>query len=330
LFRGDPFDLDLSGTYATPVAAELLRGADLVVAWGCALSPETIRVSVKKSPSTTLGGAENTGTRNPGLISPDAVVIQVDANPGALGVYHRVDLGIPSDAGTAARAVLAELTHRGQHARGYRTPEVGKRLAAEGRWRDIPFITGPEANVIDPRTLTIALDDLLPVQRTVAVDAGDFTGCPVGYLNVGDETGFLFPQAYASTGLGLAGAIGAATAFSVSPALPGGPALSGGPARSLSTGRPGRLTVAALSAESILRGAGELETAVRLGLGHLLVVVYDDDEQAPHDFASIARGYGCAAVTVRAEKELAAVQSWLDCDRGRPLLVDAKVARLPA
>ncbi len=294
LFRGDPFDLDLSGSYATPVAAGLLRAADLVIAWGCALSPWTTRG----------------GTGNASQISPGATVIQVDANPAALGLHRRVDLGIPSDAGTAARAVLAELASREQRAQGYRTPEVAKQLAAEGRWRDIPFAPATEENRIDPRILTIALDDLLPAQRTVAVDAGDFMACPVKYLSVPDENGLVFTQAFQSAGLGLATGIGAAVA------------------------RPARLTVAALSTAGALKGASELETAARLGLGNLLVIVYDEGGVTEADFAALARGFGYAAATVRPGKEpgkeLAAVQSWLDCDRGRPLLVDAKVAQLPA
>ena len=142
LFHGDPFNLDVSGGFATPVAAELIAGADLVIAWGCALSPWT--------------------TRRGDLIGRNATVIQVDANPAALGAVHRVDIGVPSDVATAARAVSAELEQRGQRAQGYRTPEVAKRLAAEGRWRDVPFLPVSEAGRIDPRTLTIALDDLLP------------------------------------------------------------------------------------------------------------------------------------------------------------------------
>ena len=96
LFNGDPFNLDVSGGFATPAAAELIAGADLVIAWGCALSMWT--------------------TRHGTLIGQDTTVIQVDANPGALGVHHRVDLGIPSDVATAARALVIELDRRGQRA----------------------------------------------------------------------------------------------------------------------------------------------------------------------------------------------------------------------
>jgi thiamine pyrophosphate-dependent acetolactate synthase large subunit-like protein len=300
LFNGDPFNLDVSGEFATPVAAELISGADLVIAWGCALSMWT--------------------TRHGTLIGDDATIIQVDANPGALGVHHRVDLGIPSDVSTAARALITELDRRGQRAEGYRTPAIAKRVAEEGRWRGVPFQPEAEPGRIDPRTLTIALDDLLPAERTVATDSGNFMGYPAMFLEVPDEHGFVFTQAFQSVGLGLATALGAAIA------------------------RPDRLTVAALGDGGALMGASELETAVRLGLGDLLVVVYDDEAYGaevhhfgphgdslanvrfpPADLAAIARGHGYAAATVRAEEDLGPVRSWLAGPRDRPMLIDAKV-----
>ena len=302
LFNGDPFNLDVSGGFATPVAAELISGADLVIAWGCALSMWT--------------------TRHGTLISDDATIIQVDANPGALSVHHRVDLGIPSDVSTAARALITELDRRGQRAEGYRTPTIAKRVAEEGRWRGVLFEPEAEPGRIDPRTLTIALDDLLPAERTVATDSGNFMGYPAMFLEVPDEHGFVFTQAFQSVGLGLATALGAAIA------------------------RPDRLTVAALGDGGALMGASELETAVRLGLNDLLVVVYDDEAYGaevhhfgphgdslanvrfpPADLAAIARGHGYAAATVRAGEDLAPVRSWLAGPRDRPMLIDAKVTR---
>src|SRR5690606_2668576 len=81
---------------------------------------------------------------------------------------------------------------------------------------------------------------------------GNFMGYPAMFLDVPDDDGFVFTQAFQSVGLGLATAIGAAVA------------------------RPDRLTVAALGDGGALMSVAELETAVRLGLG-LLVVVYDDE-----------------------------------------------------
>jgi acetolactate synthase I/II/III large subunit len=302
LFNGDPYNLDVSGGFATPAAAELIKNADLVIAWGCALSMWT--------------------TRHGTLIGDNATVIQVDANPGALGVQHRIDLGIPSDVTTAARALSTELDRRGQRVQGYRTEAVAKRLAAGRRWRDVSFAPEAEPGRIDPRTLTIALDDLLPAARTVATDSGNFMGYPAMFLDVPDEHGFVFTQAFQSVGLGLASALGAAIA------------------------RPDRLTVAALGDGGALMGASELETAVRLGLNDLLIVVYNDAAYGaevhhfgPHgdsldnvkfpetDLAAIARGHGYAAATVGAVADLAPVKAWLSGPRDRPMLIDAKVTR---
>ena len=301
LFRGNPFNLDVSGGFATPVAAELIAGADLLVGWGCALNMWTLR-----------HGA---------LVGHDTTVVQVDLDPDALGAHHRIDLGLVGDVAATARAVTAELERRGQHAAGYRSAKIAERLAREGRWRDVPYEEQAEDGRIDPRTLSAALDDLLPAARTVAVDSGNFMGYPAMYLDVPDPEGFVFTQAFQSIGLGLATAIGAAVA------------------------RPDRLTVAALGDGGALMGISELETAVRLGLD-LLVLVYDDEAYGaevhhfgpdgypldhvrfpPADIAGIGRGFGCAGVTVRAPGDLAAVAGWINGPRDRPLVVDAKVTR---
>src|SRR4030095_10750678 len=65
---------------------------------------------------------------------------------------------------------------------------------------------------IDPRTASIALDDLLPAERVVAGDSGNFMGYPSMFLSVPDDRGFCFTQAFQSIGLGLASALGAALA----------------------------------------------------------------------------------------------------------------------
>ena len=44
---------------------------------------------------------------------------------------------------------------------------------------------------IDPRTLTRDLDALLPADRVVAVDSGNFMGYPAAYLDVPDHHSLL-------------------------------------------------------------------------------------------------------------------------------------------
>ncbi|TQS31179.1 thiamine pyrophosphate-binding protein [Microbispora sp. KK1-11] len=302
-FHGSPWDLDVSGGFATPLAAELIRGADLVVGWGCSFTMWT--------------------TRHGALIGPDTRVVQVDLDPDALGVHREIDLGVVGDVRETARAVAALLggpgAGGGTGTRGYRAPEIAGRIAREGRWRDVPYEDLSAEGRIDPRTLTVGLDDLLPQERLVAVDSGNFMGYPSMFLTVPDGGAFCFTQAYQSIGLGLATAIGAAVA------------------------RPDRLAVAALGDGGALMGVAELETVVRLGLP-MVVVVYDDDGYGaevhhfgphgfplgavtfpPADIAGIARGFGFEAVTVRREEDLSGVAEWLKGPRDKPLLVHAKV-----
>jgi acetolactate synthase I/II/III large subunit len=299
LFAGDPWDLDVSGGFATPLAAELIAAADLVVAWGSTLNMWT--------------------TRHGRLIAPGAVVAQVDLQPGALGVHRPVELAICGELVAVATACSAELDRRALVLSGARTPALQARIAAEGRWRAVPYRDDTGAGRIDPRTLSIALDDLLPPARTVVIDSGNFMGYPSMFLGVPDAAGFCFTQAFQSIGLGLASALGAAVA------------------------RPDRLTVAALGDGGFLMSAAELATAARLGLP-LAVVVYNDAAYGaevhhfgPHghpldtvtfpdtDLARIAHGFGCEGTTVRSLADLGAVRAWLAGPRARPLVIDAKV-----
>ncbi|HEV3066306.1 MAG TPA: thiamine pyrophosphate-binding protein [Streptosporangiaceae bacterium] len=301
LFHGSPWDLGVSGGFASPLTAELITAADLVVGWGSSLNMWTMR--------------------HGRLIGPGARVAQIDDDSSAIGAHRPVDIGVLGDVALTAQAVLAGLAR--QHRPGYRSAELRARIAREARWRDVPYAdegrAGPDG-VIDPRTLTIALDDLLPAERVVAIDSGNFMGYPSMFLSVPDEQGFCFTQAYQSVGLGLASAIGAALA------------------------RPDRLPVAALGDGGALMGISELETVVRLGLP-MVVVVYDDEAYGaevhhfgpdgfaletvrfpPADIAAIGRGFGCAGVTVRGPDDLGPVREWLAGPRDRPLVIDAKVA----
>jgi thiamine pyrophosphate-dependent acetolactate synthase large subunit-like protein len=154
LFRGSPWDLDVSGGFASPLAAELIRGADLIVGWGCALNMWT--------------------TRHGTLTGPGARVAQVDCEAAALGAHHRADLAILGDAAGTARAVAEVLGDVPRE--GYRSGELRDRIAAGIRWRDEAYADEGDGEHIDPRTLSIALDDMLPPERVVAVDSGNFMG----------------------------------------------------------------------------------------------------------------------------------------------------------
>ncbi|MCG5449567.1 thiamine pyrophosphate-binding protein [Micromonospora hortensis] len=307
LFAGNPWNLDVAGGFATPLTAELIGTADLVVAWGSTLNMWT--------------------TRHGELIPPSAVVVQVDHDPAAFGVHRPVDLTVAGEVTAVAEALLARLSVGSTGAGdattgGWRTPELARRIRDHCRWRTVPYQDegGGAPATIDPRTLSTALDDLLPADRTVVVDSGNFMGYPSMWLDVPDVAGFCFTQAFQSVGLGLASALGAAVA------------------------RPDRLTVAAVGDGGFVMSATELVTAVRLALP-LLVVIYDDaayGAEVHHfgpdghpletvtfpetDLAAIASGYGCDGLTVRTVDDLEPVRRWLAGPRTRPLVIDAKVS----
>jgi len=296
LFAGNPWNLDVSGGFASAAVAELIASADLIVAWGCTLNMWT--------------------TRHGALIGPHTRVIQVDEDPSAFAVNVPVEYAVTGNVALTARAVANEIANADREPRSVMRE---KGLPREVHWPDVPYRDESDGERIDPRTLSIALEEMLPAQRTVAVDSGNFMGYPSMFLSVPDETGFCFTQAFQSVGLGLASAIGAALA------------------------RPDRLTVAALGDGGALMGISELETLVRLGIA-MLVVIYDDEAYGAEvhhfgpdgyplhtvrfpatDLAAIGRGFGCEGVTVRRPEDLAAVREWLDGPRSRPLVVDAKV-----
>ncbi len=303
LFVDDPFSLGISGGFSSPATAELIQGADLIVGWGCALNMWTMR-----------HGA---------LITLGTTVVQVDLEDSALGVNRPIDLGVLGGCAATAADVLAALhEQQPRPVQKYRTDTVAARIASESRWQDVPIDDSSTADRIDPRLLTIEIDKLLPENRIVSIDSGNFMGYPSTHLSVPDEFGFCFTQAFQSIGLGLSTAIGAALA------------------------RPDRLPVLGAGDGGFLMGISELETAVRLALP-LVAIVYNDSAYGAEvhhftagdadadvdivtfpetDIAAIARGFGAEGITVRTASDLAGVTRWLDGPRSIPLVIDAKIA----
>jgi len=297
LFTGHPYAIGIAGGFSSPLAVELLAQADVVLAFGASLNHWTVR--------------------HGRLFSPAARVVQVDLDEEVIGALYRVDVGVVGDATQAAWAIVEELERRGVSGEGFHTKELAHEISIR-RWRDEPYEDMGTAEYIDPRTLSIALNDLLPEERTVSTDSGHFLGYPSMYLAVPDQQGFVFPQAFQSVGLGLASAIGAAVA------------------------RPDRLSVGAIGDGGALMALGELETAARYRLP-MLIVVYNDaayGAEVHHfgpmghsvdfarfpdtDFAALARAAGAEGITVRNKADLVPVEDWLGRREGS-LVIDAKV-----
>lgn len=307
LFNGDSHNLGISGGFSSPLTAELITGADLIVGWGCTLNMWTMR--------------------HGRLISPGTKVVQIDVEDASLGANRQITLGVLGDSSLTADDVLEALRRiQPASAEKYRTEQNALAIKQGARWRDVETPDLSTATSIDPRVISRELDSVLPADRIVAVDSGNFMGYPSQYLAVPDEFGFCFTQAFQAIGLGLYTAIGAAVA------------------------RPDRLPVLGAGDGGFLMGISELETAVRLKLP-LVCIVYNDaayGAEVHHfaenhgqeelatvsfpetDIAAIARGYGADGVTVRTLDDLQPVRDWVaafrDGGQDRPLVIDAKIA----
>lgn len=297
LFEGDDFHLGISGGFSSPLAAELIGEADLVVSWGCSL---------------------NQWTSRHGVLLRNAILVQVDDEDAALGAHRPIRLGVHGDSAVTARDVLEHLT---APAVGYRTPQVRERIRTARWWNQTETADSSTADTIDPRVFSALLDSALPRERVVAIDSGNFMGYPSAYLRVPDENGFCFTQAFQSIGLGLASGLGAALAQPER--LPVIAAGDGGFLMSIAEletavriGRPMVIAVyndAAYGAE--VHHFGPAHPEADLG-----TVTFPDV-----DLASIAHGYGAEGVTVRGRADLEAVRRWSEAPEG-VLVIDAKVA----
>ncbi|GII87537.1 acetolactate synthase I/II/III large subunit [Sphaerisporangium siamense] len=294
LFAGAEFDLGVSGSFASPLAAGLLAEADLVLAFGAGLNAWT--------------------TGNDRMPPPGVPVVQVDVDARSIGAHRPAAVAIQADARVAARALYEELGPGDRP--GFRTAEVAARIRGHDPAKE--FTPADGGRGLDPRVFTLALDRILPSERTVTIDSGHFMGWPAKYLSAPDAAGFLYPQAFQCVGLGLGNAVGAAVA------------------------RPDRISVLAVGDGGMMLSPQELDTAVRHGLP-LLVVVYDDSAYGAEvhrfepiglavdlvrfpdrDFAAMARSAGARGVTVRAVEDLEELRDWLGDPRG-PMVLDVKI-----
>lgn len=311
LFNEDPWHMDAMGGFATDGAAELMQEADLLVVFGAAL---------------------NRWTTRSGTLLEGKTVIQIDDQMGAFGRHYPVDLQILGDSQLTAAAVkdgLCKYSGDNKH-RGYRTEAVREKLVNSRHWRDQEYADNSEPpgadhdGKIDPRTLTNRLDELLPMDRIVAVDGGNFNAYPAMHFRVPDNQGYCAPLAFQSIGLAIASAMGAGTALA------------------------DRIPIAGVGDGGFMMSHVELDTAVRMQMP-LVVVVYNDaaygaevhhfihetDElntvKFPEtDIASIARGYGCEGITVRTREDVELVKTWANGPKDRPLVIDAKITDFPS
>ena len=295
-FSGSPFDLGVSGGFSSPLAARLLGEADLVLSFGASL---------------------NSWTMNHGrMFPPTARIIHCDLDAASIGRIQPVTLGVVGDAAETAEALSEELARRGSELEGFRTSTFVEEIE-NFRWVE-ELEDESTTETVDPRTVLAALDEVLPGERTVAVDCGHFAGFAAQHLSVPDAAGFVFAGAFQGVGLGMGAGMGAAVA------------------------RPDRLSVVVVGDGGLLMSLGEIDSAVNLGLPMLVVVMNDAGYGAEvhhfrtlglpvdlarlgeRDFAAIAESMGARGAVVRSVEDLEQLREWIDKPEG-VLVVDCKV-----
>jgi thiamine pyrophosphate-dependent acetolactate synthase large subunit-like protein len=300
LFADSPWSLGICGGFASPIADELIAESDLIAGFGASFTQWT--------------------TKRGKLIAPGATVAQIDVEQANLGYQMPVQHAIHGDAKVTAEALLNELARRGvsQPRAGWRSDLVQNRIRA-GDNHHSPHRDESTARFIDPRTLSKAVDAILPVDRVVASDSGHFCGWVPRYLRVPNARASCLSHSFQSVGLGLASAIGLAVA------------------------NPGKLAVLGAGDGGFLMSISDLETALRLEL-RLCILVYNDASYAAEvhyfrrhgysidivqfpdtDFAAMARGYGARAATVRTLADLEPLKAWVAEGAPGVFVIDGKI-----
>lgn len=294
MFRGHPCNLGIVGSFSHSAARRLVADADCVLVFGASL---------------------NILTMSFGHSLPKVPLIQVDAARANIGRYYPADVAVVGDARLAAEAMTAALPEGSNAERPFRSDEVSRFLRAFDIAHDFQPANTPRT--VDPRSLGVALEKLLPANRNLVYDAGNFLGI-VPYLSVPDPGRFKFTSDFASIGLGFGTALGVARA------------------------RPDETTVLVIGDGGFLMTMGELETVVREDLPLVIVLMNDCAYGAElHflkmrdlpvaksvfpdvDYAPIAEAFGFQAATIRTLDDLEKARPLLEKPEG-PVFLDCKL-----
>lgn len=291
-FNGHPQSLGICGGFSSEAVADLIRGADLILAFGAGLNEWTSR-----------GGS---------IFSERAEIIKVDCVAENLNRYIRPHLGLVGDADLAAKAIIEKLPERIESAWDLAEIEATPKID--------PYEDASDEIGMDPRSLMDRLDEMLPRERLVGHDGGHHLGYVAKHLQVRDAPHYLYGAFFGAVGLGLGTSFGAAFADRDT------------------------FFVTVIGDGGVMMTLGELETAVRLELPLLIVVVNDGafaaelhhlnlidmpSEQSVFgnaDVAAVARALGAQGLTASKVEDLDALRGWLE-SRDGPMVVDCKVTR---
>lgn len=294
LFAGHPFAVGMSGGFASTVARRLVRQADCVLAFGASLNHWT-------TASPEVFGEDG------GMLDPAATIVHCDRSPLAPGAWARADESVIGD----AREVAARLTAavpRPSGPVGFHTEAIREEIARHDPASE--FEDAGDASGLDPRTVMLRLNGVLPERRLIAVDAGLYIFAAGRHLEPSEPGGFVHAFNFGAVGLGLATAIGCAVA------------------------RPDLTAVSVLGDGGLAMSLQELDTVRAHGIDLVVVLVNDRAygaevenfraEGLPSDLArfdrpdygAIVRAFGGRFVTVGSAAELERLEALPDRPQG--------------
>ena len=189
LFDGNPWALDIAGSFASDFSRERFAEADLVIGAGAALGHYT-----------TEGG----------YLYPGARTVQIDVNPRGLWQGLRTaDLHVRADAKAAAEAIVERMHQRGIKKTGFRTNEMARLIAGDSPdSKQYPV----QPNTVDPRKTVVELDQVVPKDWEVVVGAGHYFSMVMTHMKGRPAERYHVVNDFGAIGSALPAAIGIAAA----------------------------------------------------------------------------------------------------------------------
>lgn len=296
-FADDPCNLGLFGTLTHAGAAEAIASADCVITFGASL---------------------NSFTTDEGRLLRGKRVIQCDIDPTRIGSTVPIDAGVVGDARRIAETIADWLDEADHRLSSFRSSQLASALAEFDPASAFEDLSRPGS--VDPRTFTLRMDQLLPADRSVVVDAGRFMLHALT-LSVPDPGSLITSHGFGAIGLGMSNAIGVAVA------------------------RPSRPTVLCVGDGGFMMGGlTEFHTAVEHNLD-LIVLLYNDGSYgAEHiqlwrkemdtkaslhhwpEFPSVLSALGASVVQVNDLGDLDRAAEAIDRRQpGRPVVIEASL-----
>ncbi|QPZ37395.1 thiamine pyrophosphate-binding protein [Paramicrobacterium chengjingii] len=290
------YDLGVAGGFGQENAMQLAATADVVLVIGAGLNQFTMRFGA--------------------LMGENARVVQLDI--ASTPTNDRVDVFVSGDARASVEGLNARLD--GVASSGWRESITG---FSDGTLRARePGGRAASDGLLDPRSLTARLNQIIPDDRVMVTDGGHFLGWVNQYFDMGVPDRYaMVGTPFQSIGLGFPSAVGAAVS------------------------RPESFTVLCTGDGGGLMALADLESAVRT-MKRGAIIVYNDaaygaeihlyglagfDERpmliSGVDFAGLARSVGADAVTVNTLDDLDVFARWVASGADGVMLLDCRITQ---